>query len=489
MNETTERRVEPEIPFAVEELFYSTTDRRGVVLNGNAVFLRVAGFASLSDVVGRPHNVIRHPDMPRAVFRLLWSYLQAGRPIAAYVKNRATDGRSYWVMALALPVDGGGTGDGRGAPTRTGYVSIRFKPTSPIFEQVRAVYAELLAVERAHEDREAGMAAAAERLGELLRGAGFASYDAFMQTALATEVASRQRLRSDRAVPVPDGPFVDDPLADDLVRAQSTLRQAGAQLHDLAEHVDTFLTFLQRLDARSTLLDLTSERIQLLAKNALLESCRMRSAGRGLAVVTDNLATYAKASQEVIGAINEGMASLAVTLRATAFSVSAARLQAEMGVSLAADAAALEASGGMDAATAARTKEDLDTFVRAFAAFTGQLLESLPANQETLRGLLRRGEQLAQALMMLLSVHVIGRVEAAQVAKGAYFPSLFEEVLVQLRAAETEMRDFSGSLGKLSDALPRFERASRRVNEAVEVLRGAPPLPVHRPLEAAPNAA
>src|SRR3569832_335570 len=81
-----------ERPFLIHELFFSTTDRVGVIRSGNEVFRRVAAFDSLEDMIGKPHNIIRHADMPRAVFKLLWDYLAANKTICAYVKNQARDG-------------------------------------------------------------------------------------------------------------------------------------------------------------------------------------------------------------------------------------------------------------------------------------------------------------------------------------------------------------------------------------------------------------
>ena len=92
--------------FGPHELFFSTTDRKGIIRSGNQVFVRVSGHP-LETLLGAPHNIIRHPDMPRAVFQLLWSYLDQGKPFAGFVKNMAADGCYYWVMALVVPIDGG----------------------------------------------------------------------------------------------------------------------------------------------------------------------------------------------------------------------------------------------------------------------------------------------------------------------------------------------------------------------------------------------
>lgn len=105
---------------------FSTTDAKGIILSGNDVFVRVSGF-SADELYGQPHNIIRHPDMPRAAFALLWANLKKEQPFAAYVKNMAKDGSYYWVFMVAVP-----TGDNQ-------FLSIRFKPSSPLLAQARVI--------------------------------------------------------------------------------------------------------------------------------------------------------------------------------------------------------------------------------------------------------------------------------------------------------------------------------------------------------------
>ena len=69
--------------FNINEMFFSTTDARGVIVEGNDVFTRVSGYDA-TELIGKPHNIIRHPDMPRVAFQLLWENLRAGRLFAGY---------------------------------------------------------------------------------------------------------------------------------------------------------------------------------------------------------------------------------------------------------------------------------------------------------------------------------------------------------------------------------------------------------------------
>jgi aerotaxis receptor len=170
--------VDVEVPFTFEELFFSRTDWRGVILAGNSVFQRVSLY-NWDELIQKPHNVIRHPDMPKGVFWLLWDTIKKGEPIGAYVKNRAKDGRYYWVFAIVTPIEGG-------------YLSVRLKPGSPLFSVVAQEYKSLLATV---SDNKAGARIGAEVLLKRLAALGFEDYASFMAAALSQEIAARdQRL-------------------------------------------------------------------------------------------------------------------------------------------------------------------------------------------------------------------------------------------------------------------------------------------------------
>ena len=165
-----------EAPFGADELFFSRTDHRGVIQSGNAVFQRVADY-EWDQLIGAPHKLIRHPDMPKAVFWLLWHTIQQGQPIGAYVKNRARDGLHYWVFAIVTPIE-------------DGYLSVRIKPTSDLLKVVEAEYATLLKLE---EEQELTPEESAKLLLGRLEELGFPTYEAFMAHALSTEQIARQQ--------------------------------------------------------------------------------------------------------------------------------------------------------------------------------------------------------------------------------------------------------------------------------------------------------
>jgi len=89
-----EVRVQPtsrERLWGEEEIIVSKTDLKGIITYANRTFLKVSGYSE-EELLGKPHSIIRHPDMPRCVFKLLWDTIEAGREILAYVKNMAKNG-------------------------------------------------------------------------------------------------------------------------------------------------------------------------------------------------------------------------------------------------------------------------------------------------------------------------------------------------------------------------------------------------------------
>ena len=92
-----------EVLFDEHELIVSMTDKKGNITYANDIFCKIAGY-SRDEVIGQPHNIVRHPDMPRVVFKLLWDTVLGGKPVTAFVKNRTKDGNYYWIKAYVAPI-------------------------------------------------------------------------------------------------------------------------------------------------------------------------------------------------------------------------------------------------------------------------------------------------------------------------------------------------------------------------------------------------
>lgn len=149
-----------EAPFRDGELIVSKTDLKGRITYCNDVFLRVAGFQE-HELIGAPHSIIRHPDMPRAVFKLLWDTIGAGGEIFAYVLNMAKNGDHYWVFAHVTP-----SFDSSGKIVS--YHSNRRKPRADAVAAASGLYKQLKAIEDSPSNRKDGMKAAYDELVGIL---------------------------------------------------------------------------------------------------------------------------------------------------------------------------------------------------------------------------------------------------------------------------------------------------------------------------------
>ncbi|MEZ5665725.1 MAG: methyl-accepting chemotaxis protein [Burkholderiaceae bacterium] len=132
----------------------STTDLQSHITYCNPAFIAVSGF-NKDELLGQPHNLVRHPDMPQEAFRDMWETLKQGLPWSALVKNRRKNGDFYWVMANATPIMSNGQ--------PTGYMSVRTKPTRDQIQQAERLYA------RMREERASGRTTLVLRQGNLER--------------------------------------------------------------------------------------------------------------------------------------------------------------------------------------------------------------------------------------------------------------------------------------------------------------------------------
>ncbi len=130
-----------------DDFIVSKTDLKGRITYGNRIFIEFSGYTE-EELLGAPHNIIRHPDMPRGVFKFLWDTIQDRRECFAYVKNLAKDGSHYWVFAN-VTADRGADG------AITGYYSVRRAPKRPAVDAMADVYRAMLKEEQQAGPRDA----------------------------------------------------------------------------------------------------------------------------------------------------------------------------------------------------------------------------------------------------------------------------------------------------------------------------------------------
>jgi len=155
--------------FPTDSVVVSKTDTAGRITYCNDIFIGVSGYTE-AELLGKPHKIIRHPAMPKSVFKLFWDTLKAGDEVFAYVINRCKNGDYYWVSAHATP-----SRDSSG--TVIGYHSNRRVPDRQVLARtIIPLYETLLTIERENGGGKKGMDAAHAHLMELLAGQGLA-YD------------------------------------------------------------------------------------------------------------------------------------------------------------------------------------------------------------------------------------------------------------------------------------------------------------------------
>ncbi|MEM9368369.1 MAG: PAS domain-containing protein [Planctomycetota bacterium] len=323
---TQTRDVERE--FLVEELFFSTTNEKGIIVGCNEVFARLSGYDE-ADLIGSAHSVVRHPDMPAAVFRLFWERLEDGQPIAAYVKNQSADGSYYWVMAMASPINGG-------------YLSVRLKPTSELFNQVKDLYGEVLQIEEQCASRGMSKSAAMDNSSMvLLQGLetlGFPDYEAFMRKALIEETHARhQQVRTDgseainwtqgspTALAADDQATSGDPLAKLLREMSENNEQCDRSLDSILSAMAGVTAFQATFDETNAGLFEEADTIGVLAINAVLSA---DSAGQE--VISQILSQTKHETQTALTELKSLIAGLAEQLSVFAFDVAIASLQNEI---------------------------------------------------------------------------------------------------------------------------------------------------------------
>ena len=165
-----------ELQYPFEDLIISRTDGRGVIQAANEAFKRIAGYDA-DELIGAPHKILRHPDMPKGVFYAIWAELLAGRPVGGYVKNRAKSGDYYWVFATISPIEGG-------------FISMRIRPSIGSLERTRILYSRMLKREQEQgftPEQSAGF------MLEVLAKNGYPDYMNFMASRLAKELLARDR--------------------------------------------------------------------------------------------------------------------------------------------------------------------------------------------------------------------------------------------------------------------------------------------------------
>ncbi|WP_084073156.1 hypothetical protein [Demequina sp. NBRC 110052] len=276
--------------YGAEEVFFSTTDRRGVIESVNSTFVRLSRFAAV-ELLGQPHNIIRHPAMPGGAFRIMWDRLLSGQSMVAYVVNKAKDDAYYRTFSTVTPL-----GDG--------FLSVRSAAMRPdLWGPVEAAYEETRRRELRWRDEGLSRAEAA-RLGAddlqaRLSALGFDTYDDVIRTLLPAEVEARRAA-------APPHPPVTDP-ADPLHALVSAIRDVDAALDALLARYSTAAQMAEELAAGRDRLE--AGIVELVAAAGAAAAAAATADGAAPA-----LATSARGAVSLAEAVSDDVAPLGAVL-------------------------------------------------------------------------------------------------------------------------------------------------------------------------------
>ncbi len=436
-----------EAKFDMNELFFSITDQDSTIRSGNEVFVRISGYTK-DELIGSFHNIIRHPDMPKIIFKTFWEYLYAGKPIVAYVKNQTKEGGYYWVLAAVFPLN-------------DRYISIRIKPNSKLFAIAKELYFKLLMAETKDN-----IEASSILLPKLLIDLGYTSYDHFMSEVLLHELQERQKV-------IYDSQRVSE-FESPLTLAYSYSKTLMKEYDCWFEKIDMFSQVKSMFEEKGLIMRHLAREIVFLSLNASVSSYKIENGGETFGVLARDIRINAKENDVLIDQIHSSVVMITVLLNEFIFSVSSIRLQLEMVLFFLEEVLHKSDKFGMD--EIGNNMNNLNILVIEYTNKLSGVQTQLEIKiQETLVYL----DQLEQQMMYLGYVQIYGIIEAASSQdESARFQVIFSQLktLVQQTSHEIEtMQKMGGSFYSenrlLMEKSAGIEKVSKLLKEEIVSLQ------------------
>lgn len=418
--------------FGMEEMFFSRTDAKGLIEAGNDVFVRISGY-SREELIGAPHNVIRHPDMPKCVFRLFWEMLKAGRPIAAYVKNMANDGTYYWVMAIAIPV-------------QTGYVSVRIKPSSALFARAQELYRAALAAEK-----NGGMDEGAAVLMKGLQDSGFSDYEAFMTEALCVELKARDQFLGAQTGAGEDGEAGFDPLQTATKKIAAAAERGAAVYQQIFLRLDDFKHASEVFRAESSTLLSEFRDLRHLSTNMTISAARFGREAETLSVVSTRFQALTEEIERHLKSFLQASEEIRRSLGRSSLNIAALKSQVDMVAYFVRESLHKTANGSASIAEAfTDVAENQPAFQELSARSLVELQGALQQLNASVRGFSKSIEEISTFVNGLALIRLVGNVESSR-TEG--LRSGFGNQLNSMREFTLKLREAAGRLADSKEAL------------------------------------
>jgi aerotaxis receptor len=324
------------------------------------------------------------------VFKVLWDHIKNDKPVVAYVKNKTKEGGYYWVLAVVFPLN-------------DQFISIRLKPTSPIFSAVRELYFKLLMAETS-----GGMESSEPMLVENLHNLGYKSYDDFMSDALLSEFSARKKLLSVMETEAKIYSKVTTPLGLQLnvvLQYSQTLMQSYGHWF---EKIEMYNHVKSTFKEKGVHLRHLARNIVFLSLNASVASYKVASGGETFGVLASDIRINAKENDRLITHVHTLSESLADTLNELIFTISSLSIQIEMLTCFIEES--LQCNGEI---SGAEISEKLDSLIELVLVYSEKLsalqLKMDCFIQESIKHL----DQLERQVMYLGYIQVYGIIEAA----------------------------------------------------------------------------
>jgi len=393
-NEAQDQRLiikDEAVPFEFDELFFSRTDERGIIQSGNSVFQRVSIY-SWDELIKKPHSVVRHPDMPKAVFWLLWNIIKQGNPIGAYVKNRAKDGRYYWVFAIVTPVDGG-------------FLSVRLKPSSQIFSIVEEEYKTIR-----HQENITGISAeeSAKILVSRLKELGFNDYTSFMAAALSAEMKER-----DKQI---------DSSEDNVIKCYDALLNGAKGLLKQADNI--FSSYMQH---------------QYVPLNLRVRAAQLGETGATIGVISSNYNVISYEIQAHLETFTESANQLFETINTGLFLTCTARIQDEVLEKF------QEEGKGADSENDIGNNEEMNRLEIQSENYRQKAKEGLSSIAKSVKKFTQNCVDMKRLASALEVTRIMGKVESSRIStSNSGLSSLIDDLDILQGAVSDSLKEING---------------------------------------------
>lgn len=406
-----------ESAFHFDELFFSVTDHDSTITFANETFLRISKYNE-EEMLGRLHKIVRHPDMPRCVFQIFWKYLKSGKPIAAYVKNMSKNGDYYWVLALVYPFS-------------EGYISIRIKPGSELFDQVISLYGEISAYEKELEselDKKSAMDGAGVYLHQKLQELGYLDYNDFMWIALQKEMKNREmHLNSTKSK---------------NKRSKSVSRKLldlESILKELVLTTDSLISIHDSLATQSEYILNLSRSILLLSMNAQVGSANLDQQDQSLSVVAENMGEQSIKGEQSLIALKDNINHFNNLIGALNFDIISAKLQVEMNIYFKNE---IDKLNETDTERVQGSQNAAQLLKQAFVPSLDGICEGILKVNSYLKQITTGVDEIERFLMVLRFIHITGKVEVARMNdKATSFSNTFQELIGEIKDAEYRLNE------------------------------------------------